>query len=80
MGRTAKDARDSAAPEENAEMTVDQSLGEMLADALSETTGPAHGALNAISIALIELKHRVVSVEPHLGDEYAPILERIKAL
>jgi hypothetical protein len=81
MARPAKDARDSAAPEEIAEQILDPSLSELLASALSsELVGPAHGAICAISIALIELKRRAVSVEEHLGEEFAPILERIKAL
>lgn len=81
MARTPKDARDSAAQEENAEMTVDQSLSELLASALADIpAGPVHGALSAIEIALIELKRRAATVEQHLGEDFEPILERIKAL
>lgn len=81
MGRSAKDARDSAAQEEIVETITDQSLSEMLAAALSGMpAGPAHGALSAIEIALIELKRRAKTVEQHLDDEYSPILERLKAL
>lgn len=81
MGRPSKDARDSAALEEIAETNVDQSLSEMLAQALADSPrGPAHGALIAIETALVELKHRAGTVNEHLNDEYASILERIKAL
>lgn len=81
MARTAKDARESAAQEEVAETTIDLSLSELLAAALSEIpAGEEHGALSAIETALIELKRRTATVAQHLGDEFAPILERIKAL
>ncbi|WP_186122362.1 hypothetical protein [Burkholderia gladioli] len=81
MARTAKDARDSAALEEVAETTTEHSLSELLAAALADApVGPAHGALSAIEIALIELKRRAKTVDQHLGDEFEPILERIKAL
>lgn len=80
MARPVKDARDSAAQEENAE-TIELSLSALLAAGLSEApAGPEHGALSAIDIALIELKRRAATVEQHLGEEFAPILERIKAL
>lgn len=81
MGRPAKDARDSAAQEEIAETNIDLTLSEMLVAALSELpAGAEHGALAAIDTALIELKRRATTVAQHLGDEFAPILERIKAL
>lgn len=81
MGRTTKDARDSAAQEENAEIASDQSLSEMLAAALSDVPiGPAHGALSAISTALNELKARAATVDEHLSAQYAPLLERIQSL
>jgi hypothetical protein len=81
MARTTKDARDSAAQDESAETTIDQSLSELRAAAVANSpAGPAHGALSAIDIALVELKRRAATVDQHLGEEYAPILERIKAL
>ena len=81
MARTTKDTRDSAAQDESAETTAEQSLSELLAAALADApAGPAHGALSAIDIALIELKRRAATVEQHLGDEFAPLLERIQSL
>lgn len=78
MARTSKDARPAAlASDEQATEPLSAVLAEALATA---PNGPVHGALVAIETALTDLKRRATSVEQHLDAEYAPILERIKAL
>ncbi|WP_212250402.1 hypothetical protein [Burkholderia cenocepacia] len=83
MARPSKTSQDAAgdAVVEQTEITSTDKLSTMLADALAATpAGETHGALSAIEMALIDLKARSVSVAEHLGDEFAPILERIQAL
>lgn len=83
MGRTPKMSQDAAGDVvvEQDEGAVADKLSAMLADALAAApTGETHGALSAIEIALIDLKARALSVAELLGDEFAPILERIQAL
>lgn len=83
MARTPKMSQDAAGDVsvEQDETVVADKLSAMLADALAASPiGEAHGALSAIEIALIDLKARAVSVAELLGEDFAPILERIQAL
>ncbi|RQS29416.1 MULTISPECIES: hypothetical protein [unclassified Burkholderia] len=83
MARPSKTSQDVAGDAliEQTDGTATDKLSAMLADALAASPiGEAHGALSAIEIALIDLKARAVSVAELLGEEFAPILERIQAL
>ncbi|KVT86276.1 hypothetical protein WT25_11015 [Burkholderia territorii] len=83
MARPSKLSQDAAgdALVEQADGAATDKLSAMLAAAMvASPIGEAHGALSAIEIALIDLKARAVSVAELLGEEYAPILERIQAL
>ncbi|MDN8081174.1 hypothetical protein QZN30_17565 [Burkholderia multivorans] len=78
--KTSQDAADDALVEQTEIMSTDK-LSTMLADALAAApAGETHGALYAIEIALVDLKARAVSVAELLGDEFAPILERVQSL
>lgn len=76
MARGLKDTR-APADENDAAQPLSATLAEALAIV---PIGPVHGALVALETALTDLKARAASVDEHLGAEYAPILERIKAL
>lgn len=83
MARPSKmpqDAAGDAAVEQDETVGTDK-LSAMIEAALAAMpAGETHGALSAIEIALIDLKARAVSVTELLGEEFAPILERIQAL
>ncbi|MCA8237741.1 hypothetical protein [Burkholderia cenocepacia] len=78
--KTSQDAAGDAAVDQDEAVGTDK-LSAMIGAALAAMpAGEIHGALSAIEIALIDLKARAVSVAELLGEEFAPILERIQAL
>ena len=85
MATAKKDAGVQQQPEQ-ADAPIDAkapqgSIASAIADAAKASSSPVvHGALAGIEQALVDLKARAASVEEHLRDEFAHIIERIKAL
>ncbi len=76
-GHTNDTADVAAAPMAEVSAPISAALAEAMAAA---PTAEVHGALHALSVALQDLKARVTSVEGHLPQDSAHIVEAIKAL